>query len=63
MGWAVAMAASTVVAMLCVAAAVVRPRGEVVNEFRGSTSFIFRDSLVDAGDDNFIPSLSKANMT
>jgi hypothetical protein len=61
MGWAVAMAASTVVAVLCVAAAVVR--GEVVNEFRGGTSFIFRDSLVDAGNDNFIPSLSKANMT
>jgi hypothetical protein len=53
MGWAVAMAASTVVAVLCVVAAVVR--GEVVNEFGGGTSFIFGDSLVDVGNNKHHP--------
>jgi phospholipase/lecithinase/hemolysin len=58
---AAAMAAAAVVAVLCAAAAVAR--GEVVDEFGGGASFIFGDSLVDAGNNNFIPSLSKANMT
>lgn len=58
MGWAAAMAA---VAVLCAAAAV---RGDqVVDEFGSGASFIFGDSLVDAGNNNYIPSLSKANMT
>jgi hypothetical protein len=58
MGWAAAMAA--VAAVLCAAAVA---RGEVVDEFGAGASFIFGDSLVDAGNNNYIPSLSKANMT
>lgn len=62
MGWASAMAAG--VAVLCVcAAASVGVGGEVVDEFGGGASFIFGDSLVDAGNNNYLPSLSKANMT
>ncbi|CAL5071268.1 unnamed protein product [Urochloa decumbens] len=58
--WAAAIAA--VVAVLFAAAAAVA-RAEVVDEFGGGASFIFGDSLVDAGNNNFIPSLSRANMT
>lgn len=36
---------------------------EVQDEFRSGASFIFGDSLVDAGNNNFIPTLSRANMT
>ncbi|CAL5085333.1 unnamed protein product [Urochloa decumbens] len=57
--WAASMAA--VVAALFAAAAVVG--AEVVDEFGGGASFIFGDSLVDSGNNNFIPSLSRANMT
>jgi len=55
--------AIVVAAALCAAAAVARDLGEVVDEFGGGASFIFGDSLVDAGNNNYIPSLSKANMT
>ncbi|CAL5084589.1 unnamed protein product [Urochloa decumbens] len=55
--WAAAMAAVVAVLFTAVAGA------EVVDEFGGGASFIFGDSLVDAGNNNFIPSLSKANMT
>jgi len=58
MGWAAAMAV-VAAAVLCAAAA----RAEVVDEFGSGASFIFGDSLVDAGNNNYIPSLSKANMT
>ncbi|KAG2638940.1 GDSL esterase/lipase At2g23540-like [Panicum virgatum] len=58
MGWAAAMAV-VAAAVLCAAAA----RAEVVDEFGSGASFIFGDSLVDAGNNNYIPSLSKANMS
>ncbi|CAN6212653.1 unnamed protein product [Urochloa humidicola] len=57
--WAAAMAAVAAAVLFAVAAA----GGEVVDEFGSGASFIFGDSLVDAGNNNFIPSLSKANMT
>jgi len=55
--------AIVVAAALCAAAAVARDLGEVADEFGGGASFIFGDSLVDAGNNNYIPSLSKANMS
>ncbi|XP_048560504.1 GDSL esterase/lipase At2g23540-like [Triticum urartu] len=59
MGSAVAVA---VVAVLC-AAAVVRVRGEdTVDEDTPGASFIFGDSLVDAGNNNYLSTLSKADM-
>nr|CAB3458905.1 unnamed protein product [Digitaria exilis] len=54
--------AAVVAAALCVAAAAARVE-KVVDEFGGGASFIFGDSLVDAGNNNYIPTLSKANMT
>ncbi|KAL6657395.1 hypothetical protein ACP70R_005175 [Stipagrostis hirtigluma subsp. patula] len=57
MGTVAAMAAVAVV--LCAAV-----RGaQVVDEFGGGASFVFGDSLVDAGNNNYIPTLSRANMT
>ncbi|KAL6896919.1 hypothetical protein ACP4OV_007491 [Aristida adscensionis] len=54
-------AAAMVAAVLCAAAAMARGE-QVVEEFAGA-SFIFGDSLVDAGNNNYIPTLSRANMT
>ncbi|TVT98589.1 hypothetical protein EJB05_56086 [Eragrostis curvula] len=54
---AVSMAAVVVALFAAVAS------GEVVDEFGSGASFIFGDSLVDAGNNNFIPTLSRANMT
>ncbi|XP_066400561.1 GDSL esterase/lipase At2g23540-like [Miscanthus floridulus] len=59
---AVAMAAVAAVLFVTAAAAGVGA-AEVVNEFGGGASFIFGDSLVDAGNNNYIPTLSRANMT
>lgn len=53
-------AALAAVAVLCVTLAA---GAEVVDEFGGGASFIFGDSLVDAGNNNYIPTLSRANMT
>jgi hypothetical protein len=58
--------AAVVVAVAAVVfAGVTTTRGDeqVVNEFGSGASFIFGDSLVDAGNNNFIPTLSRANMT
>ncbi|KAJ1292314.1 hypothetical protein BS78_02G383100 [Paspalum vaginatum] len=55
MRWWTAAAMAAVV--LCAAS------GELVDEFGSGASFIFGDSLVDAGNNNYIPSLSRANMT
>jgi hypothetical protein len=59
---AVAMAAVAAVLFVAASAAGVGA-AEVVDEFGGGASFIFGDSLVDAGNNNYIPTLSRANMT
>lgn len=57
-----AAAVVAIVAVLC-AAAVVRVRGEdTVDEDTPGASFIFGDSLVDAGNNNYLSTLSKADM-
>ncbi|CAD6216755.1 unnamed protein product [Miscanthus lutarioriparius] len=56
-------AAMAAVAALLLCAAALGVGAEVVDEFGGGASFIFGDSLVDAGNNNYIPTLSRANMT
>uniref|UniRef100_A0A0D9X2P4 GDSL esterase/lipase n=1 Tax=Leersia perrieri TaxID=77586 RepID=A0A0D9X2P4_9ORYZ len=56
-------AAMAFIAVVCAAAMAAVSGAEEVYEFGSGASFIFGDSLVDAGNNNFIPSLSKANMT
>lgn len=54
---------AAVALVLCVATAATGVRAEVVDEFGGGASFVFGDSLVDAGNNNYLPTLSRANMT
>ncbi|KAK3127968.1 hypothetical protein QOZ80_7AG0580790 [Eleusine coracana subsp. coracana] len=65
--WTVSSVAAAVVATAVVFAAVTttttRGAEVVADEFGSGASFIFGDSLVDAGNNNFIPTLSRANMT
>uniref|UniRef100_A0A0D3GUQ9 GDSL esterase/lipase n=1 Tax=Oryza barthii TaxID=65489 RepID=A0A0D3GUQ9_9ORYZ len=56
-------AAMAFLAVVCAAAMAAVSGAEEVYEFGSGASFIFGDSLVDAGNNNYIPSLSKANMT
>jgi len=55
--------AAVAAAVLVCATALGVVGAEVVDEFGGGASFIFGDSLVDAGNNNYIPTLSRANMT